>query len=355
MNSQSPTDSVRVGVVGLGWVGQARHIPTLKANPAFKLIGVADRAKSRVDAFRSAPPSVASCVASDIASIDWIDEVEAVSIATAPMAHHRLVCEALALGKHVITEKPFAMSVEDGEQMIGAARAAQKVLAVVHNFQFARSMKKLDLDLQSGRIGRIRGIKAVQFGNPSRRLPAWYQDLPLGLFYDESPHLIYLLAKLAGPLKLAKSIVVPSRDGSATPYQVDAWFRSNIDAPVALSCCFEASISEWYLLVHGDAGVGIVDIFRDIYVRLPNDRAHETRDVLKTSVMASVQHWAQHGTSGIRHMTGKLRYGNDEVFDRFARGIRGDADAIAPIDSESAVRTLQLQHAIIQESEKVMR
>jgi predicted dehydrogenase len=253
----------------------------------------------------------------------------------------------------VITEKPFAMSFAEGTAMAQAAAKSRGVLAVVHNFQFARSIAKLERDLESGAIGQIRAVRAVQFGNPERRLPTWIDQLPLGLFYDESPHLLYLLNRIAGPIEFAKAVVVDNQTSASTPAQVDAWFRSPKGYPVTLSCSFEATISEWYLLVHGSRGVGIVDIFRDIYVRLPNDGRHGTAQVVRTSALATWQHWAQHLTSGALHVGGKLRYGNDQVFARFAAGARGDSEALRPIDASSALGTLGLQHQIIEHAERL--
>ena len=347
-------EPLRIGVVGLGWVGQARHLPSLAASDRFRLVGVIDRREGRAAEVAAKYKGIRSATASRLADVPWIDEVDAISVATAPMAHHDLVCEALARGLHVITEKPFAMSPVEGEAMVRAAATAQRTLAVVHNFQFARSMKRLHADLASGRIGALRSIRAVQVGNPGRRLPTWYEDLPLGLFYDESPHLLYLLASVVGPLDLVKAVSRESRKGLNTPDQVDAWFAAQgTDIPITLSCNFESSLSEWYLMVHGEHGVGVVDVFRDIYLRLPNDGAHGTKDVIRTSLSATAQHWWQHIASGIPHLTGRLRYGNDEVFDRFARAARGEAGAAAPIDAAAALRTLALQHAVIETRDRV--
>lgn len=347
-------DPVRIGVIGLGWVGCARHVPTLASDARFRLVGIADRRGDRAARIAKTMPGVRHGKGSRLADISWIEDVDAVSIATAPVAHHDLACEALARGLHVITEKPFAMTVVEGQAMVDASASAGRTLAVVHNFQFARSMTRLRRDMESGRIGRIRSIRAVQLGNPSRRLPDWYEELPLGLFYDESPHLLYLLGSIAGPLRLLKAVSAESRTGKATPDQIDAWFEAEgANYPVTLTCNFESSVSEWYLLVHGEAGVGVVDIFRDIYLRLPNDRTHSTGDVIRTSLSATTQHWWQHLASGLPHLLGKLRYGNDEVFGRFASAIGGEPDQLRPIDGEAALRTLTLQHEIISGRERL--
>ena len=50
-------------------------------------------------------------------------------------------------------------------------------------------------------------------------------------------------------------------------------------------------------------------------------------------------------------MAGKLLYGNDEVFARFARAIRGSWADLDPIGPESALAVLRLQHAMIDKGE----
>lgn len=347
-------EPVRIGVVGLGWVGQARHLPTLRADRRFHLVGVADRRGERANAVAKRVPGLRASEASRLEQIPWIGEVDALSIATAPMAHHDLVREALDRGLHVITEKPFAMSVGEGRAMLADAERAGRCLAVVHNFQFARSMRRLKRDMAAGRLGAIRGLRAVQLGNPARRLPTWFEHLPLGLFYDESPHLLYLLSTVAGDLSLVKAVSAESRSGSNTPAQIDAWFTSpDADYPITLSCNFESSLSEWYVAVHAEHGVAVVDIFRDIYLYLPNDGEHGARQVVRTSASATWQHWWQHIASGIPHLTGRLRYGNDEVFGRFGRAVAGETAALEPIAAGAAQRILELQHAIIDRRERV--
>lgn len=348
------TRPISVAAIGLGWVALHRHLPVMKQSTAFKITGLVDRqpGRAREVAARLSCPFHAET--GDLDNVPWLDEVEAVTIATAPFSHHRLAKQALQLGKHVLTEKPFTMSLAEGEDLIATASAAGRCLAIVHNFQFARSMKRLTADLIAGRLGAVTAINAVQLGNPRRRLPSWYEDLPLGLFYDESPHLLYLLRSIAGPLRLARSLTVTSRHGLNTPTRLDAYFAGNtLHCPITLHCNFESPVSEWYLAVFGEERLGIVDLFRDIYIALPNDRAHDTYRVLRTSIAATAQHWWQHLSSGLPHLMGRLRYGNDEVFDRFARAIRGDRDSLEPIGPDSALAVLKLQHAIIRAQEDV--
>lgn len=345
---------LRVAAIGLGWVCLNRHLPAMARSRRFDVVGIVDRSPGRARAVAGKHRFRKHSQSSDLASVDWLDQVDAITIATAPMAHFALVREAIALGKHVLTEKPFTMTAAEGDLLVAEAAAADRRLAIVHNFQFARSTRRLFDDMRNGVLGRVNSVDAVQFGNPARRLPTWCDELPFGLFYDESPHLLYLLRAIAGDLSLARSLAIPSRTGLNTPARVEAWFRgTGGDYPIRLACNFESSVSEWYLMVAGEKATGIVDIFRDIYIRLPNDGQHDTLRVLRTSRAATAQHWLQHLTSGVSHLTGRLDYGNDELFDRFARAAAGDTAAIAPIDGAAACAVLRLQHAIIDQAEAI--
>lgn len=140
-----------------------------------------------------------------------------------------------------------------------------------------------------------------------------------------------------------------STTGLNTPALLDAHYVAESAAgsiPVSLYLNFEAPVSEWHFAVLGDAGMGVVDVFRDIYLFLPNDGAHTTATVLRTSFTATRQHWAQHLTSGALHLTGRLSYGNDEVFRRFADAARGRG-VPAGIGIDDALAVLRMQHELL--------
>lgn len=341
---------IPIGIVGLGWVATNRHIPSLLRDPRFRITGVADRNGLIAETWgrRLGVPYSASGAIGDIT---WLEDAEAVDVATAPMAHYALVREALIAGKHVITEKPFAISLEEGRDLVMQAESNRRVLSIVHNFQFASAVTRLEHDLSNGVIGPIRAIVATQWGNPGRRLPSWYDQLPGGLFYDESPHLLYLIKRLTpGALSLENVDACASTLGHRTPASIDAHFRartSHGEIPVTVNCRFESPLSEWHVAVLGDRAAGIVDVFRNIYMRLPNDGPHGTRQVLRTSISASWAHWWQHVTNGPRHVRGTLLYGNPMVFGRFAAAI---ISGIPPTDisGEDALSVLEMQWAILE-------
>jgi predicted dehydrogenase len=320
-------------------------------DPSFEVIGLIDRQPQRAEHVAQQLKIKHHACAGSLVDVPWLNDIDAVMIGASPHAHYPLIAEALRARKHVLTEKPFTMSVAEGEELVKLAKENDRTLCIVHNFQFASSTKRLLHDLEAGVFGNIRSITAHQFGNPERRLPAWYEGLPLGLFYDESPHMFYLLRRLApGTLTLRHATVVPSSTGLKTPCLITAHYQCNAphgSIPVMLNMNFESPVSEWQVVVCGERYMGIVDVFRDIYVRLPNDGAHTTATVLRTSLSATWQHWLQHFTSGIRHLRGTLFYGNDDVFSCFARSIR-TGNAAEPIGADAAMAILGMQHQIIE-------
>ncbi len=165
--------------------------------------------------------------------------------------------------------------------------------------------------------------------------------------------MMYLMAMLApGPMTMVSSTTIPSTTNTVTPACIDALYTARDaqgrDIPVQLVMHFEAPLSEWHLTVMGDKGMGVIDIFRDIYVFLPNDEKHTSWPVLRTSLMGAWQHFAAHVPNGIGHFRGSLRYGNDEVFKRFGdAALKGDGTEPKAVGPDDALRVLKMQHDII--------
>jgi len=349
-----PASRVRVAAVGLGWVTLQRHLPAMRREPALEVVGVVDRRPALAQAVARRLGLRHHHAGDRLGAIPWLDEVDAFTIGTSPESHAALIREALSLGRDVLSEKPFVMAPAEGEALVALAREKRRVLGIVHNFQFARSTRRLMADVAAGRCGALRFIHAMQLGNPRRRLPAWYDELPLGLFYDESPHMFYLLRALApAPLEFLRAEVHPSTLGKRTPAWICAHYAAGRERiPVKLDMAFEAPLSEWHVSVGGERCLGDIDVFRDIYMRIPNDGAHDTWRVLRSSLAATWSHWAQHLLSGPRHLAGTLRYGNEEVFRRFAAAVLGRGEPQG-IGADDALAVLRMQHEVIERAERL--
>ena len=249
-------------------------------------------------------------------------------------------------------EKPLTLSIKESENLKKIAEKNNLKFCIVHNFQFSKSSKKLDQDIINGKIGEIKGIYAFQFGNPKRRLPSWYERLPWGLFFDESPHLLYLLDKYGKGLSLVNSTKFNSTDGKITPALVNSNFKTGIGVPANLYLNFESPLSEWFLMIVGKKCMGVVDIFRDIYFSIPNDKEHNPFDILRTSKKTILGHLKGTFLSGLRVLNKNYLCGNESIVDIFANSIIHNAPT-APIGIDDALRINRLQFEIMNNSKEV--
>ena len=149
---------IRVGLVGCGNAGRNIHMALLTAYPAlYRVICCADAAPANADALAKdfdlrAAKSVEQLLAED--------GVELVVVATRPPVTHRDVAvQALRSGKHVVVEKPMADSDAQCAEMVAAAAAAGRVLAVHHNRRWDMDYLAVRHLIESGALGRVRLVR----------------------------------------------------------------------------------------------------------------------------------------------------------------------------------------------------
>jgi len=340
---------VKIISVGGGWVVNHRHLYALRNSGLFRILGVLSNDSHRAEATARRHGIRHFGTEIDF-SIDWQSEAEAVMIGTVPHAHHSMIRAALQEGKHVLTEKPMTVDPTHGREMVELAREKNCVLAVVHNFQFSRAAQAFRRDLADGRMGALKAAYGVQLCNHARKIPAWCDDLPLGLFYDEAPHFYYTLRWIGGgEIQLLNATVWKTHERRNTPRLVTAEYRSPEGTPLFLHINFESSITEWHVTVVGEKATVDIDIWRDIYVRFPNDGVHSAKDIVRTSMAGALQHFWGVFTGGLRHITHRHLYGNEEVVRRFYRAIHGE-DSLAGMSAAEGLRVVEMQHELIQKA-----
>jgi predicted dehydrogenase len=132
---------IRIGIVGAGF-GVSAHLPALLAHPRFDVVALASPVSAaRVAAERGVPHAFRS-------SAEMLEgcELDAVTVASPPFAHHTDVLASLEARKHVVCEKPFALNVDQARAMVDAARNAKTACGVAHEFRFvsqAQALKEL--------------------------------------------------------------------------------------------------------------------------------------------------------------------------------------------------------------------
>lgn len=91
-------------------------------------------------------------------------DVEAVSICTPASSHTRLVHEALDAGKHVLVEKPLALTVDDGQALVDRAKEVGLTLMVGHVFRFDPTIRYARREIEAGTFGRVYYLSLSRMG-----------------------------------------------------------------------------------------------------------------------------------------------------------------------------------------------
>ena len=220
----------KVGIAGAGSFGVAAHIPSFVAHPEFDIIAVASpNSAQRVASERQIPHAF-----STVEDMVALPEIDVVAIASPPFAHHDAVLTALAAGKHVICEKPFALNVAQAQAMVDAAKKAGTACAVMHEFRWVPQRYALRELIANNHVSPLREIEVTQLMGFLRqsgtRADSWWFDKARGggLAGALLSHLIDCATWLAGryPVKSTGFI------RTANPQRTDAngnRFTSTVD------------------------------------------------------------------------------------------------------------------------------
>lgn len=150
---------LRVAVVGLGF-GAKVHVPAfLSEGWEIPVLWSRRLERAREQAAAFGIPDATDDYAALVARTD----LDAIAIATPPSAHHEMVMAALAAGKHVLCEKPFALNSAEAREMYEAARAAGLTGMVAHEFRFTPQRLFVRQLLDEGYVGNPQIVQMELF------------------------------------------------------------------------------------------------------------------------------------------------------------------------------------------------
>ena len=166
--------SIGVAVVGTGF-GQKIHIPGFKAHHRTEVVAVYHRDLNQAQTIAQRHGIPHAC--DTVEAVLSLPEVQAVSIATPPFAHHAMASAVLKAGKHLLLEKPTALNVKEARNLHTLAQQHQVAAVMDFEFRFIPPWQRLAELLKEGYIGQKRLIKidwiAGSRANPER-VWNWY-------------------------------------------------------------------------------------------------------------------------------------------------------------------------------------
>ena len=168
--------TVGIGIIGTGFARNVQ-IPAFQACENARIISVAsgsvENAKSTAEQFGIAHST------GDWRETIGRDDVDLVCITTPPNLHHEMALAAIDAGKHVLCEKPMAMTVTEAQEMTDAAASKQLLALIDHELRFLPGRRHAYGMLRDKAIGTVRHVKC-HFQAPHRGDPNlawnWWSD-----------------------------------------------------------------------------------------------------------------------------------------------------------------------------------
>lgn len=149
-------DKVRVGIVGLGMVCYS-HIDAYQANPDAEVVAVCDLNEEQCKNICSRYGI--SKYYTDYAEMLKDEEVNTVDITTPTFMHAKMTIQAANAGKNISCEKPFCLTLEEGNAAVAAARKNDVTLMVGESYVFMSTMEKARQLIDAGEIGKPTQIR----------------------------------------------------------------------------------------------------------------------------------------------------------------------------------------------------
>ncbi|MFL5695111.1 MAG: Gfo/Idh/MocA family protein, partial [Ktedonobacteraceae bacterium] len=156
------------GILGPGFVATRAILPAMQHVSKARALAIASRNRERAQAV--AQQFGVKHVYSDYQALLDDREIDAVYIALPNHLHHPWTLRAAEAGKHVLCEKPLAMSASEGTEMISACQRANVLLMEAVMYRFHPRILFLKQLLESGKLGALRFLHAAfsfPFNNPN--------------------------------------------------------------------------------------------------------------------------------------------------------------------------------------------
>ena len=261
---------LRIALAGAGFMGMT-HAARWAEQDDVQVIGVFSRSAERAHALAD---RVGARALTDLDALLALD-ADAVDICLPTDQHCRCALRALALGRHVVCEKPIALTVRDGRRMVAAARQAGRLLLVAHVVRFWPEYAHLRTLLAEGAIGRPTSAVAWRL----QEGPGWVPDPDARRTHSGGPVVDlqihdddYLTWLFGDPRQVAAW-------GSERHVHAMLRFEGDVTATAEAACDLPAGYPfTSYVRVRGEQGV-LEYLFRAGGVR-PDQEAGRTSELL---------------------------------------------------------------------------
>jgi predicted dehydrogenase len=223
MATRTPT----IAIAGVGYWGK-NLLRTFAKLPTAHVIALCDLDPARLDATRKEHPDL-ECVG-DFDALIARKDVDAVLVATPPSKHHAMALKALRAGKHVWVEKPLALTVEHGKELVDAGRASDRIVFVDETFLYDPMVREMKRVVESGQLGEVfhLNFERLGMGRIRRDSSVWWNSAPHDLSI-----LFYLVPKPIAAVRMFQHTYL--QPGVADMCVADLELEGGVSAHIYLS------------------------------------------------------------------------------------------------------------------------
>lgn len=272
-------EKIKTGLAAYGMSGQVFHAPFISTHPHFELTAITERNKTLS---RNRYPE--AIITRSIEELIDMKDIELVVINTPDDTHYAYARKALLAGKHVIVEKPFTNTTEEGKELIALAEEKKRMLSVYQNRRWDADFLTLQEILGKNLLGRPVEYKStfarfrnyIQEGN-------WKEEKG-GMTYNLGSHLIDQAVYLFGmPEAVFADIAILRDSGKVDDYFTIHLLRpsKNPDIRVTLKASYLMCEAEPRFILHGTNGS---------YIKYGVDKQEV---LLKKGASPNQKHWGE--------------------------------------------------------------
>ncbi|UFJ40818.1 Gfo/Idh/MocA family oxidoreductase [Brevibacillus humidisoli] len=221
--------TIHVAIIGCGSIAEFRHAPEYANNPHVTIAAFYDRNRERAEQLAN---RYGGRVVDDYREIMEDKTIDAISDCSSNETHHVISTLALQHGKHVLCEKPLAITLEHAAEIIRAQKESGKILMVGHNQRLSKAHQKAKQILQSGELGKVLsfqtnfGHRGPEHWSATKGSTTWFFDKQrsvLGVAGDLGIHKVDLIRYLLDDEfaeVTALQGVLDKKDGQGNPIAV---------------------------------------------------------------------------------------------------------------------------------------
>ena len=216
---------IHIAIVGCGGITLQNHLPGLALCPDVKVTALCDNNPATLEAARA--QTGVTVISTNYEEIVKRDDVQAVIIATPNFTHAPIALAAIAAGKHVLCEKPIAMSHADARAMVDAAEKANVRHMTAFTYRFVPAMRYLAHLVKCGDLGQLYHYRSCRLQDWGTRNLGWRQVKKLagtGELGDMLSHRIDFAHLLVGPMqRLVANTKILHHSRQGAPSDLDDW------------------------------------------------------------------------------------------------------------------------------------